>query len=657
MRVLALAVNIKDWMYDAFWREQQALAQAISDAGGEMIFYGPGFEYETNSVFEIVARLERDNWRPDLILCYLSELDLLYPLQKPFRERYKLEGEKARFPLGLDRIKEIPKVLWINDCWHLSPVQWDQALFGHGFSDVLATYCPPFLRKADFEKFYSPKARKHIHFNPLFRGIDPTIFRDYGEKRSVDVTLLGAIDKHFYPLRNFFHETLQAQSWLTYFYKPHPGYSFRVEGTLTGEAYARALARTKINVTCTTRLNLPIIKIGETLASGAMLMCDPPNGAEELGLVSGKTYVEVNREDFLIKLRYYLDHEEERLRIAEAGRRLFEERHSVENYAVRALNTLEKILHRPQINRLSSNQIKWEISRSDTRAKKIVRRIFGKASKMKECIRYAARVFRHGPPQLSASNVWESVEGGSKLDWKFVEETKHVLETANLCHLNDLNLIERYGLNAYWGDPPVITQHPEVVSLRPILLRELAHALSATTICEVGTARGLQSIFWARYFESENVTHARVFTCDIVSHDDPIYYTPITGEKRWTRKELWASESCTSLINFTHGDSAALAQVLQLKLSNKKAIDLAYIDGAHTEDNVKADYVNLKPFLSNHSVLVFDDCDPRFPGVEKSVTAIAKERKLKIRLVTFAPSPYCVAILGSPISLQKLAMA
>ncbi|MDH3964525.1 MAG: hypothetical protein OEV25_14020, partial [Deltaproteobacteria bacterium] len=61
MRILALAVNLKDWVVDTLWREQQALARTLSDAGGEMVFHGPGFDYVTNEVPTILANLERDN--------------------------------------------------------------------------------------------------------------------------------------------------------------------------------------------------------------------------------------------------------------------------------------------------------------------------------------------------------------------------------------------------------------------------------------------------------------------------------------------------------------------------------------------------------------------------------------------------------------------
>jgi predicted O-methyltransferase YrrM len=655
MRILALAVNLKDWVVDTLWREQQALAKALSDAGGEMVFHGPGFDYVTNEVSTIIANLGRKNWRPDLILCYLNELDLLGPLAKPFAERYNLIDGQARFPLGLERVTDIPKVLWINDFWHLSPSQWEQALLGHGFSDALATYSPPFVRRADFDAFYSPRVQEFVRFHPLPRGIDPNIFLNYGEERSVDVTLLGALGKHFYPLRNFFHESLQAQTWLKYFHEPHPGYTFRVEGTLVGQAYARALARTKIHVTCTTRFNLPLIKLGETLASGALLMCDRPNGAEELGLLSGHNYVEIDHTNFLVKLQYYLKHEEERYSIAEAGRRLFEERHSVQTYAIRARETLEKILARHQ-----SGDSQWFTFRKPHRSSYTAKaepifRGLRKVQRAWKSLRIATKVFLNGLSKTSATDAWEPVKGGTRLDWKYVSETEHVLNLVTLTSVQDLEQIERFGVNAQWGDQPVITQHPEVVTLRPIFLRKLASALDAMTLCEVGTARGLQSVFWAQYLESNGISQERVFTCDIQGQDEPIYYTPLSGDNRWTRRELWAFDSCTQRIRFVHGDSKSLAEVLGSELPTGRTLDLVFIDGEHTETSVKADYLNLKRFLSDKSVLVFDDCDPRFPGIEKGVTEIAKERNQKIQLITFLPSPYCVAILGNPFSLQELA--
>jgi predicted O-methyltransferase YrrM len=107
------------------------------------------------------------------------------------------------------------------------------------------------------------------------------------------------------------------------------------------------------------------------------------------------------------------------------------------------------------------------------------------------------------------------------------------------------------------------------------------------------------------------------------------------------------------LINFVHGDSADLGRVLQTAGGDAK-IDLLYIDACHDEESVLADYRNLSEFLTRDAVLVFDDCDPRFPGVEAAVNRIASARDNHIRLVTFWPSYYTVAVLGEGVSLDGL---
>jgi len=257
-------------------------------------------------------------------------------------------------------------------------------------------------------------------------------------------------------------------------------------------------------------------------------------------------------------------------------------------------------------------------------------------------------------PIWHAETLWEPVKGGTQLDWSRVGDAPHVLELGRAPDVEELRLIQLLGLNAHTGDRPVITQHPELISYRPLVLTHLAQALKAKVLVEIGTARGLQSVFWARSLTARGAAEGRVVTCDIVSHDQPVYRTPISGDRVWTRAELWESIATGKRIRFVHGDSRALAIALMEDADGGMTFDLVYVDGEHTEEAVMRDYANLLPFLTDSSVLIFDDCDPRFPGVERAVNRIVQQRDTTIELIRFAPAAYGVAVVGSPMPLRRL---
>jgi hypothetical protein len=653
LQILALAINFQGFTFETLFREQMALKEALLEEGHEIHFVGPGYDYGTNDVSVIVDRMTAEGRKPDLLLSYLSERLYWEPLPESVCQRYELSGEVARFPVHVDKVSGIPKVMWINDFWHMTPEQWDYTLLEHGFDYVLATYAPPYLNKVDFDNTYSPEVRSRVTFIPLPRSADPNLFYNYGQERDIDVCLLGARGP-FYELREYFHNTLSQQSWINYFCKEHPGYNYNLTDALTNEAYARVLARSKIFVSCTGRYKVPFIKISEVLASGALLMCDRPNGAEQLGLVDGQTYAEVDKVNFMEKVHYYLHHPDELSDIARRGQALFLDRFTVKYHGQRTANALLALTktttcvteNDPAMRHRSGND---GISGRAKLSKRVV-----------SAIEHILPSFVRKPVDTDAPHVaefppspWQQETKYSCLDWKRVIEARHVLEICQIQSVEELALIEKFGLNAAWSERPVITAFPEVVSARPKVLSLLAQKSGMKTFCEVGTARGLQSIFWGRYLVKSRQDDGLVFTCDIDDHETPRYRTPIDGETIFSRRELWQQSSFASVVNFVCGDSRKLAAHLDVAMDGRK-IEMAYIDAVHDEENVLSDFNHIRRHLATHPILIFDDCDPRFPGVESAVNQIADELDLAIRLITFWPSPYTVAVLGSQIPLQNL---
>ena len=107
--------------------------------------------------------------------------------------------------------------------------------------------------------------------------------------------------------------------------------------------FRQALRRSKYSFTCGSLLQWPIRKFFEIPINGAVLVCEPPKGFQELGFISGKNAMVTEAKD-LLDLHEWLEQDPERAQsIADAGRRLVLEKHSVEARVAQigfALNTI-----------------------------------------------------------------------------------------------------------------------------------------------------------------------------------------------------------------------------------------------------------------------------------------------------------------------------
>lgn len=346
LRILFLAVSFENWVCSTLYHEQRAIARQLPDG----VFYGPGYEYRTNQVADILVDTFGARG-PDAIFCYIDERRLLgEPLADAVIGRYRLPESLQIFPKGLRDIS-IPKIGWINDFWHCTRDEWDTILLGNRFDAVFATYCPPFCSRRTFDTFFSRRVQEAVRFIPWPRAIDPKTFHSIDGPKHYDVTLLGAMDPDFYPLRTEMHRTFSQQRGLAYFHQPHPGYAFMNPGdALTGDRYARVINESRIFASCTGRYQIPFIKLYEILACGTMLMCDEPAGANYLGLEDRETFAAVTSASFTATTRRYLDERRERERVAHNGRALFERCHTVEIRAREWADTVARLLrgHTPR---------------------------------------------------------------------------------------------------------------------------------------------------------------------------------------------------------------------------------------------------------------------------------------------------------------------
>lgn len=266
-----------------------------------------------------------------------EEIDLiiLFPVLGSFNPHHIEEGLIYE---GLNQLK-CKKAIMLCDFWSEAEIHRDEYfrfVKKNNIDYVLSLF------RAPFHLWKGTDIYDRLIFAPTC--FDPKLFNDWGGK-IYDVGNLNAGifgNNKFYPERAAFHKKLLEMDDIHYFYAKHPGSGMHQPGTpLIGKNFSIAINQCKIFVTSG---NLDYrnfaCKHAEILASNSLLMTNEPMDAEMLGLIDGVNYVSINETNIQEKVRYYLEHEDERLLIAQRGYTLAMERYTsfaVAAYVIRQL--------------------------------------------------------------------------------------------------------------------------------------------------------------------------------------------------------------------------------------------------------------------------------------------------------------------------------
>jgi predicted O-methyltransferase YrrM len=142
-------------------------------------------------------------------------------------------------------------------------------------------------------------------------------------------------------------------------------------------------------------------------------------------------------------------------------------------------------------------------------------------------------------------------------------------------------------------------------------------------IIETGTARGFSSLCMAKALHDTN-SQGLIITFDVLPHHAKMYWNCIDdldGPK--TRSALlkpWRS-LVESFIVFIQGDTK-----LQLPRVQVERVHFAFLDGAHTYEDVLFEFHQIKNYQKKGDMIIYDDYTPsQFPGLVIAVDEICEK--------------------------------
>ncbi|WP_454618215.1 glycosyltransferase family protein [Bradyrhizobium cenepequi] len=173
---------------------------------------------------------------------------------------------------------------------------------------------------------HTPELADKLFVWPNF--IDPDVYRDYGQAKVIPAFFTGATST-LYPWRRKIQKIV-ADHYPSLM-SPHHGYvgRSRVGRMMYGEAYARAINASWFVPTCGTVAKDVLRKHFEIPGCKACLITERSAALESAGFVDMRNCVFADETTVLDKLNHLLEHEEDLIRIIQAGYKFVHARHTL----------------------------------------------------------------------------------------------------------------------------------------------------------------------------------------------------------------------------------------------------------------------------------------------------------------------------------------
>lgn len=173
-----------------------------------------------------------------------------------------------------------------------------------------------------------PEFKGNLRWLPHF--VDPVVFRDYQQRKRIDILLMGATNRKVYPLRHAIKTSLTGRPGFVS--HDHPGYvDFASDAQArVARSFAVEVNRAKIFMTCDSIYRYPLRKYFEVPACHTLLLAPENPDLIQLGFRPGVHYVAISPRDYLAKANFYLHPNNEALRnkISHQGYEFVREKHT-----------------------------------------------------------------------------------------------------------------------------------------------------------------------------------------------------------------------------------------------------------------------------------------------------------------------------------------
>lgn len=182
-------------------------------------------------------------------------------------------------------------------------------------------------------------------------SFDPKRFHPHRTSR-YEATFIGSTNNSVYPLRAQIRAELEklGETHKVFLAESPRGRTFerRIADHLAGNRYAEVLGQSNMFIFDCSKYRYPLQKFFEGLGSGCLVMATKPGGAEALGLIDGKTYVEINPVNWRDKLHYYLENLGAARKIANSGHKMALKYHTHDVRAKQFVRYLKLGLNSPK---------------------------------------------------------------------------------------------------------------------------------------------------------------------------------------------------------------------------------------------------------------------------------------------------------------------
>jgi len=281
------------------------VVRALKENGHMALVFGPKGEGE--NFLKCYSQVDIE----EITEAFGDKIDLLLSIEAHF------EGHPFS-PQGYEMLK-IPKIWWAIDT-HLNFRWHKEYAYLFDFIFVAQKSMIPWLRSY---------GHQNVYWLPL--ACDPEIHRDYGYERNLDVAFVGNFTEKRRRLFNSLQRELPFLKWGIY-------------EKVYGEEMAKIYSRAKIVVNPAAKKDVNM-RTFEAMSCGALLLNEEVRELREIFEI-GKdldVYPEKNIWVLVEKIRYYLNNEKMRKKIALSGQRKVLKEHTYVSRVERILETSKMI--------------------------------------------------------------------------------------------------------------------------------------------------------------------------------------------------------------------------------------------------------------------------------------------------------------------------